>query len=303
MKISKRLIFPIASIIILGLYLGINNTGKMNYKIPVVDTIDEKEIDRITIMLSSESIDLHSDNGVWRISPENHRADPSKIAEILSLISNPEFIDMVSDTENYYNYGLDDGEYISLEAWVSENTTEIPDRELFIGALNITSNFTFIRKPDNPSVFTVRGNTRGFLDTSVKDLIDKRTLDFDTREIDKIELTFANTKYMLKKTVGTDNKDVWNTEEGISIDTNNLYPGLRYLSNSRFDSYIDNVYDSSSENIFEIHLYGKNLDSSFMITEKNDEGYYCKSSFAGKSFFLSENTGTQIMKMFGELIE
>ena len=43
-KIGKQLIIPVTIIVILGLYLGINSTGKMNYNIPVFDTIDEQNI-------------------------------------------------------------------------------------------------------------------------------------------------------------------------------------------------------------------------------------------------------------------
>ena len=37
MKIGKQVIWPLLIIVILGFYLVINSTGKMNYKIPHFD--------------------------------------------------------------------------------------------------------------------------------------------------------------------------------------------------------------------------------------------------------------------------
>ena len=121
--------------------------------------------------------------------------------------------------------------------------------------------------------------------------------------IDKIVLSFSDSSYILEKSVGDNNKDIWTTSKEISIEIKILEQNLRYLSNSKFNSYIDNKKVATSNNLFKIDLSGEEMDESFIILEKNNEGYYCESSYAGKSFILSENTGTQIIKMFSELIE
>lgn len=303
MKIAKQLILPVALIAAFSLYLGIKSTGKMNYKIPAFNVIDDQQIDTIEIDQSSGSLKLYSDNGIWKLGPDNLRANPSKIKEMLSFLTNPKFIDMVSDSSSYQNYGLDDKEYITVKAFINADDANTPDRELFIGDLSNNGNFTYIRRSDNSSVFTVKRDIRSIFDISAKDILDKRILDIAPPKIDKIELSFPDTNYTLKKTVGDNNEDTWNTSEGVSIESKNLDQSLRYLSNSIFDSYTDDEKDTAVNSIFKINLSGENLSSNFIILEKNDEGYYCESSFAGKSFILSENTGTQIIKMFSELIE
>ena len=300
-KIGKQLLIPVTIILILGLYLGINSTGKMNYKIPAFDAIDGEEITIIEIEGLSGSLKLYSDNGIWKLDTDDLRAEPSKVAEMISFLVDPEFIDMVSDTGNYQNYGLVDGEYITVRAWTNNNNEGNPDRELFIGNINTTGSFTFIRRPDNASVFTVSGNKRTFFDITRNDLLDKRILNIEIPEIDKIVLSFSESTYILEKTVGDNNVDIWTTSKGLSIENNNLEQNLRYLSSSRFNSYIDNIEVVTPDSLFKIELLGENLDDSFIISEKNDTGYFCESSFAGKSFIISENTGTQIIKMFNEL--
>lgn len=302
MKIWKQLIWPLSIILILGIYLGINSTGKMNYKIPEFNIIDKVEIDRIEIEQSSGLLKLYSDNGVWKINPENLRADPGKTDDILALLTGPEFIDMVSEAASYHNYGLGDQEYISVKAWTIENTLNGPVRELFIGALNTTGNFTFVRSPDNISVFTVSGNIRKIFDITQNDIIDKRILEIDTQKIDKIEVSYTDGNFILEKSVGDDNNDIWNTTEGIKIDSNSIEQSIRYLSNSGFDSYIYEDCSNIAESIFKIILFEENLIHTFTIIEKKDTDYYCRSSFAGKDFILSNNTGTQIIKMFKEII-
>lgn len=303
MKIKKQLILPVVIIVILGLYLGINSTGKMNYKIPSFGPIEDKNISIIKIEGLQGSIKLYSDDGVWRFSPDDLRAEQSKVSEMISFLVNPEFIDMVSDSGNYQNYGLEDREFIIVKAWAGENTEKPPVRELFIGNINTTGSFTFIRRPDIESVFTVRGNTNRLFDVTENDLFDKRVLNINIPDIDKMVLSFSNSSYVLEKTVGNNNEDIWSGSEGLSIEIKKLEQNLRYLSNSRFNAYIDNTDGVSPNSLFQIDLSGESLDESFIIFEKMDTGYYCESSYAGKSFILSENTGTQIIKMFGELLE
>lgn len=302
MKIGKQIIIPVAIILILGLYLGINSTGKMNYKIPGFEVINEQEISIIRIDGLSKNMELYFDNGVWRFSSNDLRAEPSKVFEMISFLVNPEFIDMVSDTGNYQNYGLGERNYITVKAWTSESKENSPDRELFIGNINTTGSFTFVRRPDIESVFTVRGNTNRLFDLTENDLMDKRVLNINIPDIDKIVLSFSNSSYVLEKTVGNNNEDIWSGSEGLSIEIEKLEQNLRYLSNSRFNTYIDNGDVVTPDSLFKIELSGNTINESFRISEKNDTGYYCESSFAGKSFILSENTGTQIIKMFKEII-
>jgi hypothetical protein len=303
MKIGKQVIWPLLLIVILGLYLGINRTGKMNYKIPSFAAIEGKNINNIRIEGLKGLFELYSDDGIWRFSSDDLRAEPSKIAEMISFLVNPEFIDMVSDTGNYQNYGLGDTEHITVKAWLGSNTEDRPDRELYIGNINTTGNFSFIRRPDNISVFTVGGNIKRLFDVTQNDLTDKRILNINIPDIDKIALSFSDSSFTLGKTVGENNEDIWTSSDGLSIEIKKLEQNLRYLSNSRFNTYIDNKDLVTPNNLFKIVLSGENPDESFLISEKNETGYYCESSFAGKSFILSENTGTQIIKMFSELIE
>lgn len=303
MKIGKQLIIPVTIILILGLYLGINSTGKMYYKVPAFDPIDEEEINIIGIEGLTGSIKLYLDDGAWRFSSDDLRAEPSKVAEMISFLVDPEFIDMVSDTGNYQNYGLADGEYITVGAWTDDKGEGDPDRELFIGNINTTGSFTFIRRPDNASVFTVSGDVKGLFDVTENDLLDKRILNIDIPEIDKIVLSFSDSTYILEKTAGDNNEDKWAASNGLPIEIETLEQNLRYLFNSQFISYIDNTKVVTPGILFKIELPGENFNESFIILQKNDTDYFCESSFAGKSFILSENTGTQIIKMFRKLIE
>ena len=303
MKIGKQLIIPAAIILVLALYLGINSTGKMNYKIPVFDAIEGENIKIIRIEGLKRLIELYSDDGIWKFNSDDLRAEPSKISEMVSFLTDPEFIDMVSDTDNYQNYGLGDGDFITLKAWTNNKGEGNPARELFLGNINTTGSFTFIRRPDNTSVFTVSGNLKEIFDVTQNDLIDKRVLNINIPDIDKIVISFSDSGYILEKTVGENNEDTWTASNDLSVDIKKLEQNLRYLSNSRFNTYIDNTDTITPDSLFKIDLSGKDPDESFIISEKNDIGYYCESSFAGKSFILSENTGTQIIKMFRELIE
>ena len=299
MKIGKQIIVPVLIILILGLYLGINKTGKMNYKFPAFDSVDSKSINSITIKGPTELIELTLEEETWRMGPENLRAEPSKISEMILFLVNPELIDVVSDTGNYQNYGLEEKDYISVKAWTNKN--KILARELLIGNTNTTGNFTFIRLPGIERVFTVSGNRKDQFIINKNELLDKRILNINIPDIDKIMLSFTNSSYLLEKSVGNNNEDIWSYSDGSTIEKNNLEQNIRYLSNSRFNTYIDYKHIVSSEILFKIDIFGENLNESFTILEQKDAGYVCDSSFTDKNFILSENTGTQLIKMFKEL--
>ncbi len=303
MKISKNIIIPVASIIILGLYLIFNTTGKMNYKIPEFNSVQSGTIDRIQIQSEKGKIDLYSDNGIWKINPDNFRAEPSKINEILSFLENPQFIDMVSNTKNYQNYGLAKDKYIDIKALKKGDTDKNPVRELYIGDLNESRRFAFIRRPDNKAVFTVKESIRKLFDVSANDILDKKILDFDSTKIDKIEVITNNTKTTITKSVDSDNKDVWKSDKGVELDSNAVGQSLRYLANSRFDSYSPAGETRGEGNIFTINLYSDKTLSSFTITKKNEKNYTAYSSYAVKDFILAENTATQIIKMSGDILK
>lgn len=302
MKIRKQLIIPVAVIFILGLYLVIQSTGKINYHIPVFENLEE-EINQIEIVKLSETYKLFSNNGKWKFSSDNLRVEPTKIAEMISFIVNPEIIDMVSDTGNFLNYGLEDGRSITVSAWTDTENINTPVRKLILGSINSTGNFTYIRIPENNNVYTVSGDLNSLFGLTKNELLDKRVTNFDISDIERITFSFIDAKYILIKSVGEDNKDIWTTTNGTPVQIEILEQNLRYLSNSRFNSYIKSNNFNNTNVLFNIELSGDNLKESFSILEKYETEFISNSSFTNKYFFLSENTGTQIMSMFNELVE
>jgi len=303
MKIRKNIIVPIAAIIILGSYLIFNTTGKMNYKIPEFKSIQSGTINSIEIKSEKGTINLYSDNGIWKLNPESLRAESSKINEMLTFLENPQFIDMVSDTKNYQNYGLEKGKFVDIKAMVKESADNNPVRELYLGDLNESRRFAFIRTPDNKAVFTVKENIKKLFDVSENDLLDKKILNFDSTKIDKIEVISNNIKTIINKSVDSDSKDIWKTDKGAELDSKAVGQSLRYLANSRFESYSPTGENRGKGNIFTINLYNDNTLNSFTITRKNDSNYSAYSSYAGKDFILAENTATQIIKMSGDILK
>jgi Domain of unknown function (DUF4340) len=303
MKIRKNMIIPIGAILILGLYLLFNNTGQINYTVPEFTIIDTLEMETININGPNGTIDLYSDNGVWKLNPDNLRAEPSRIKDMLSFLENPIFIDMVSNTKNYQNYGLNNNEYITVKVKIKSNKSKNPDRELYIGDLNETDQFVFVRIPDNKAVFTLKANIKNMFDVNEKDLIDKKILNYDTSKIIKINIISDDKIIMLNKSVDSENKDIWKSESGLDLNSETVDQGLRYLVNSRFDSYSPGEEINDGKNLLKLNLYEAEIIHSFTIIKKKDEGYSANSAFTDREFLLSENTGSQIMKMFSDIFE
>jgi hypothetical protein len=303
MNIGKNILIPLIIIILFSLYLGINKTNKVNYKIPSFVKLDPTSIKNITIDRPINSIELYLDNGVWRLKPDDLRADLSKITKMISFMTSSPFIDMVSDTGNFQNYGLETGKYTTVGIRAKIDGTNTPIREFYIGNLNTSGSFTFIRSPKTNSVYTVSGNIKDMFEISKNELLDRQILNLTVDEVDKIELSSLDNTYTIEKTIGDESKDIWKTTDGIELNTNSIEQSLRYLSGSIFDSYFDSEYNNKNSSIFSLTLFQDTVIHSFSIIDDGTGIYKGRSSYAGKDFLLSENTKTQLIIMFNDLVE
>ncbi len=303
MKTVKQFILPVVLIIVFSVYLGVKNTGKINYELPAFETVEKNSFRSVEIINGDSTIKLYSDDGVWRFDSDNKKVSTGKIEKITEFLGTPKFLDMVSESTNYQNFGLEKGEYITVRAYISTNKGDKPDREFFIGDLSSNRNFTYIRSSDNSGVFTADSSIRLLFDTTKDDLLDKHITDIDSALVDKIIYTSRGITKTLTKTVGENSKDIWTEKEGTEVDSTKLAQSLRYLSNSGFESYTDIDTPENETDLISLTLTGEGFEETFSIIKKLETGYLGQSTFTGSNFILSDNTGTQLIKMFNDIIE
>jgi len=301
MKFNKQLILPIALIVVLSLYMAVKKQGEINYQIPRFDSVNKENFTSLAIDHGAYSLKLYFHNGIWRINPDNLRVDPAKMDAMLEFIALIRYADLVSETSNYINYGLDEKNLISVKAWIGNDEPDNPSREIIVGNTDDSGKFTFVRGIDNSAVFTTQGDLRKIFDQNFDSIIDKRISNFVMQDIDKIALSIEGRNFSFFKTTDEANKDIWETAAGGLLDKNMIEQSLRYLSSSRFTSYRDSGPEGNVESLFRMDFSGNNLSHFLRIDKKENAGFISSSSFAEKPFLLEETTGTQIIKMFKEL--
>ena len=78
MKMKKEYLILVAVIVLLSLYLVFHNSDRTQYQLPVIPEIVKKNISKIELSTSRESIVLSKQDDAWAIGPEGYPADLKK---------------------------------------------------------------------------------------------------------------------------------------------------------------------------------------------------------------------------------
>jgi hypothetical protein len=179
------------------LYLVLRNPDRINYQLPGLSSIIRNEISRIDIVKAGQTIRLEKKDSQWLIQPQGFTSDPAKINTIVDAIFDLRLTALVSESKNYFPYGLDNENKIVVKAYKNE----LPLREFSIGNAASTYSHTYVKLVNDPRVFHARNSFRGDFDQKIDSLRDKTVLKFDKNEISAIEISSAAEKILFSKNV------------------------------------------------------------------------------------------------------
>lgn len=185
MKSKKELLILSVIIAALAAYLFFHKTDRTHYELPVLAPLSDADITAIKITRGTELIELVLKNDEWRIAPENYPADAKKIKSMIDVIKNLTVTALVSETESYGRYELDDENRVQVAAMGQEKILRAFD----VGKAAPSNRHTFIKLPDDARVYHARDNFRSRFDLSKDDLRDKTVLKVDRSQIHQVEIT------------------------------------------------------------------------------------------------------------------
>jgi hypothetical protein len=200
MKSSKaKAEFIVLGIVIvaLSLYLVLRNPNRINYQLPDLPPIIKAEISRIDIAKAGQLIRLEKKDGQWWIQPQGFSSDQTKVSAIVDAIFNLSLTALVSESENYFPYGLDKENEIGVKAFKNGQVL----REFSVGNVASTYSHTYVKLVNDPRVFHARNSFRGDFDQKIDGLRDKTVLKFDPNEISAIEISNPSEKILFTKNV------------------------------------------------------------------------------------------------------
>lgn len=200
MKFVKPRTETIVLIVVIAallLYLVLRDPDRVNYRLPDLPTLTASGISRVEIQRADDAIALENKDGRWLIQPQGFVADPAKIKAIVGVISALKLTALVSESRNYFPYGLDKENTIRVKAFNNDQLL----REFSIGSAAATYSHTHVALVNDPRVYHAQGAFRGDFEQKTDGLRDKTVLQFDKNEIAAMEIHSGGEKVLFTKHV------------------------------------------------------------------------------------------------------
>lgn len=165
-------------IILLSLYIVLQDNKNINYDIPKLENFTKEDITKITF----KDLTISKKDNTWFLS-SGYEVDSYKIDRMLSDAQSLKIIDMISDNEDYRRFGLDNPS--TLKVYKNEMLL----LELDAGKTSSTGNYTYIKLPEHNEVYSVRGSIKDVFDKHEGELRSKRVLTINEDKISQIKIT------------------------------------------------------------------------------------------------------------------
>jgi len=311
MKLKKEYLVLAAVIIAAVFYLILHKKDQTQYSLPELAEIDIDTVTRIAITAQGKTITLNKNGDRWFLAPREYPADGAKVKGMLFEIEDIVITDLVSESRAYARYQLDDAGKIRVKAWAGEELL----RDLEIGKEAATYQHTFVRLPESPNVYHVRGDFRRKFEESAADLRDHEVLAFDPDALEKIRLTSGPDTFVMTRRAAPQSdqagdkpvetaKPAWTGPDSQSVDSGVLDSFLSSINNIKCENYLEGRQKDEFEGpVFEIALEGKqSFTLALFKKEKEKETVLpATSSYNAYPFTLSNDRLESWQKTFAKL--
>jgi len=319
MKIKKELIILVVIITLSVLYLVMHKTDRAQYQLPEITEIAVKDISKLEINRSDESVMLNKKDNKWYIAPEGYLADNRVVEDMLDVIDDLTLTALASEAKSFFRYDLNDDKKITVKAW----TGTTMQREFEMGKAAPTYQHTFVHFIKDPNIYHARGNFRYKFEKIGDKLRDKTVLSFDKKQAQKIliakgkesmEFVYSPAPVEEGKRQVDDAGDSktpetkmeWQTTEGKKVEKTEIDGLLSLFADLECESYIDKkTKEDFKDSAYRLELKGT-IDVSLAIFDKLDKeatNYPAVSSENDYPFFLSEPQSKNIMEKADKLLK
>ena len=316
MRAKKEYLILIVIIVAAGLYLAFHKKDQTQYTLPELSKIDIDTVTRLEIKTPQETIALHKNDKQWYVAPHTYPADGAKVKGMLFEIEDIVLTALVSESQAYVRYELDDTKKISVKAWAADQLV----RDFYLGKEAATYQHTFIRLSENPNVYHARGDFRRKFEETAAGLRDREVLAFDPDTLQTIRLTNDRETLQLHRIqpptpdesksesdglqLKVSAESVWQTTTGRKVDPASLEGFLNAINNLKCEKYLEGRQkDEFKSPQFEIVLEGKETHTLKLFAKENkkDADLPAISSFNAYPFTLSSDRLESWQKTFAKL--
>ena len=103
------------------LYIGLRDSSEINYTLPTFRMISREDFTRMEVSSAENpGVEFVKTSEEWFLSDGDYPADTGKVNKLLDALEEVVPVDMVSQSENYGRYDLDEENRFTLKAWNGE---------------------------------------------------------------------------------------------------------------------------------------------------------------------------------------
>ncbi len=316
-NIKKEYLILGMAIVILSAYLLLHNEGGTPVDLPVLPDISKTDIAKVEIAKAGKTLTLIKKESGWVIGENSLPADSVQVRAMVDNIKNLKLTALVSESDDYSRYDLDDEHKIKVTAFSKDQIARTFD----LGKTASSYRHTFIRLDNDKRVFHAEQNFREAFDKPENDLTDKKVLACDAETITRIEghLDSASFGYTKKKETAQANpdaktadtpqkpgekspdassqtRDIWADMAGKEIDKTKISQFLGLFSNLTCSAYVtgSKKEDFTGPQILITLTGAKPLSLSIFPKKEGQDGYPAVSSENPFPFLLPEEKVDEI---------
>ncbi len=156
---------------------------------------------RVVVNFDGETTELEREEGVWKVvKPVHVKADALVMDALVSQLQTAKFKDTLDenpDAKTLKTYGLDAPRFtVTATAVVNGEARSV---KLVGGLENTFDGSVFVRRDDQPAVYSAPGGVRYALSKTTFDLRDKQTFFLEQKQLQKLSVKSPNANYELTR--------------------------------------------------------------------------------------------------------
>jgi hypothetical protein len=288
----------------LGAYLYFVEARQMaeeGKKEKLVD-LNADDVTGITLAYPDRQIVLAKTDGAWRVvKPVDAAADDVTVKNLIHAIADAEVKKTIDEPPaDLAQFGLTQP-MVTLTLTTKDKT--LP--ELKVGKTTAVSNSTYVQRADQAKIYLTGSAFHAGMDKQVKDLRDKKILDFKEDQITRVALHGPEGDVVLAKTDGN-----WTIEKPVAFkaDGNAVRSLITSVRNLRATDFASDAQSDADLATFGLNtpqrqlvfISGDGKETRLLVGKETDQGLYVKGD-APTTFVVAKYASRDLAKGVNDL--
>jgi hypothetical protein len=260
------------------------------WPLPSWEELTTLRIDRPGLNGPERNLELEKQGETWVLSSLNRPAGKEEILPLINLINSLQPVDMLAEKGPYDRFGLDETSLITL-------TLQSGDRKetILAGGSSASGNYSYVRREDDPAVYSVRGNLAELLNRPVASYRNRQILSFQAAEVTSL-IFFRGEKQSILVRNGED----WKRNRDELIDSKSVETDLKRMSRLKCLSFLPEEENAMpSDGLLTVLVATDQQRYKLVLLQENENSFTAGTERSPDLFLLSRFDGQFLMDLSG----